>query len=192
MVTANNTIWISTAQPATWIYATHEPDALTIQCEGTKTFRTTITQSGIITLKNNCKISSKEVVLRNQKKNSEQDYVIKTAPLYNLKAQLKGLVNTAKPLTQVQLDRIIKDPSEFSQLYKQLDQIENNLPIESGNDNNSIPIWHIAYPSATTILVIIIVILAIVIYIVHRQKKTISGTHITPRIKIPELDNLEK
>ena len=191
-ITANNTIWISTAQPATWIYATHEPDALTIQCEGTKTFRTTITQSGIITLKNNCKINSKEVVLRNQKKNYEQDYVIKTAPLYNLKTQLKGLVNTAKPLTQVQLDRIIKDPSEFSQLYKQLDQIENNLSIESGNNNNSIPIWHIAYPSATTILVIVIVILAIVIYIVHRRKKTISGTYITPRIKIPELDNLEK
>ena len=184
-ITANNTLWISTPQPATWIYATHEPDTVTIQCEGSKTFRTTITQSGIITLKNNCKISSKEVILRNKKTVHEQDYVIKTAPLYKLNTELTGLVNTAKPLTQVQLDRIIKDPSEFSQLYKQLDQIDNNLSEESRNTN--IPIWHIVYPSATTILIITIIILAIIIYLVLRRKKTtgseVRATYIPPELK---------
>ena len=193
-INANKTLWISTTQPATWIYATHEPDALTIHCDGSKTFRTTITQSGIITLKKNCKISSKDVIVRNQKILHEQDFVIKTAPLYNLTANtnITELSNNAKPLTQVQLDRIIKDPAEFSQLYTQLNQIKSEITIESEDNNTNIPIWHIVYPGATTILIIIIIILTIVVYLVlHRKETTGSEARAVYAVPIPKLTRSE-
>ena len=73
--------------------------------------------------------------------------------------------NQRNPLSRFQLDKLLKNPSDFSALYDQLNQVENNL--ENNNSQPGLATWQIVHPTTTTIVLVVLSVL--VIYLLTRD-----------------------
>ncbi|XP_076246246.1 uncharacterized protein LOC143186456 [Calliopsis andreniformis] len=105
----NHSIWIKTSRPEKWIYATHEPKKIELECNQ-RTTRTIIERSGTITILSKCKLHTQEITLQSQKTTYSAHLNLNTATIYNLTLpnQTNSYKTNKEPYTQIQLHNILQ------------------------------------------------------------------------------------
>ena len=183
-IAANHTMWIGTSYADTWIFATHQPETLTIQCNERQPEHVDIDKTGIVRITGNCNIRSRDVVLKKQQIAYSQDFELPTAPRYDITVALNATQRgkPAHPLSRVQLDKLLKSPSEFSAQYNKLNQVESDLA--SNNSQPGLATWQIVHPTTTTIVLVILRLL--VIYLLKRDYQ------LRHKIQIPKSPKTQK
>ncbi|XP_076673155.1 uncharacterized protein LOC143378125 [Andrena cerasifolii] len=129
IMTLKHTILIELQQPGTWIYIAPKQIQLAVTCGDKNTNMYSIKDSGIITIRNKCTITTAEFTIETGK----QYGIEKTwnyLPGYNLTLDEitfpQTTVNSYRH-TNFELKRIIKHPEELNKVSKKLEDLQNDL-----------------------------------------------------------------
>ena len=128
-MTLNQTILIELQQPGAWIYIAPKPIQLAATCDDKGTNMYSIKNSGIITIRNKCTITTAEFTIETGKQYGTEktwNYL----PGYNLSLDeitLPQITVNSYRNTNFELKRIIKHPEELNKVSKKLDDLQNDL-----------------------------------------------------------------
>ncbi|XP_071579737.1 uncharacterized protein [Temnothorax nylanderi] len=168
-IIANVTFWITVAEPQTWLYSTPKISEIIIQCNEMPENKIKIEKTGKITLRDNCKITTPDIILET-KNRIYTKHVQMYLPELNVTNTIEKSITLDNKLDsekEIKLEPVIKDPSELIKLSLSLDEIkkevENNQPSVFSNKN-------IVYPvGSATIIVVIVSIIIVIIYVIKKK-----------------------
>lgn len=163
-INAKNTIWIALHQPGTWLYSTAADLQVTIQCNEQHEYRETIKNTGRVTLKGKCKLTTSDMTI--QVKNTVYETDTETY-LPEMNITLLRDLNTSINNDLMLID-VTKDKSELAELKTKIHIIKNNI---ENDEQQFFMKKQFLYPMATNGIILIIVII-IIIYIIRKNKKT--------------------
>lgn len=161
LISSKNAIWTTLRQPHTWLYATATDQQITIQCDNRHEQKRIIKNTGKITLKGKCKLTTTDMTLQSIKtvyETSVETYL----PEINI-----TLLQIYKTHDNDTLENVTLHRTELIKLKNKLEELNNNL---QDNEQNFFVQKQFVYPMATSGIITIIII-AIVTYIIIKNKK---------------------
>lgn len=166
--------WIQLSQPNSWIYVLKEQQILDTVC-GNSIFPTKLKDSGIIEIKPNCHLRSKEFIIQSHNVNITQinDYYL---PANNLTIDFKETELT-RDISEIPT-QIIKF-YENDKLYELSEQISQQKHIESQNlPQSKIHTIHHYVISYTTLIILIIFIIYFIKNKIKERKQCNEVTYV--------------
>lgn len=180
----NTTIWTALSNANSWLYSTRANQLIEITCENDVTRKIEIKRSGQITLKEKCKLTTQDVIIRT-KKPAVITIVQTNLPDYNLTMihdkRNEKILDKIRP---IKLRKVIRNPTELRDLSERLDETNEDL-----NNNYFTTNEHVIYPvasSCTGIIIIIIITIIAIMYVKKKyktDKKKLPETNINPMCK---------
>ena len=181
--------WIALRQPHTWLYSTDAERKITIQCDELSEKEEIIKNTGKITLKGECKLTTADMTIQTKK----------TIYRVDTETFLPGInitvSNTTLTYDNETLKNISQHGTELARLKANLETIDKNL---QNSEQNFFTTKQFVYPMATSGIITLIII-GIIIWIVIQRKnrykvrrpiiKIIEDEHKIPRSNLKRSDS---
>ncbi|XP_032678241.1 uncharacterized protein LOC116850608 [Odontomachus brunneus] len=161
-IIANHTFVIALTRKNTWLYSTNSEQTIHIQCKE-KTFYEKISKTGIIHIKDQCKVIIEDKILQAQgiiKSTLIQTHI----PEYNITLEQKNLnvIKNKNEILHVKPNKIIHNPSELVELSNRITQTYRNLENNSNSFLHYKNIMYTTAPSGVTIVIVIIIAIIVI------------------------------
>jgi len=161
---SNNEFWITLSHPHSWLYSVAADQQITLECDGRQEHRITIRNTGRITLKDKCKLTTRDMTIQTEEITFETD--IETyLPELNV-----TFVRDQKTITNGNntLQSLSQHGIKLSELQTKLEEINSSI---EDNNQNFFAQKQFIFPMATSGIITIIVITLIAYIILQRKDK---------------------
>src|SRR5436190_9441530 len=157
---SNETVWITLEQPYTWLYSTAINQQITIQCDKQNEQKLIIKNTGKISLKGNCKLTTADMTIQSKGSVYETD-IDSFLPEVNM-----TLLHETIP-HNITFESVLQHRAELIELKSKVQRIDGSL---ENKEQMFFAQKQFVYPMTTSGIITIIVV-AIIVYIIIRHKK---------------------
>lgn len=176
-----STIWITLQQPHAWLYSTVSEQQVKIECKNYPEYKRILKNTGRITLRDNCKLTSTDITI--QTKTITYETETETfLPEYNITIpKTNDYTNNNEP----RLKDVTNNSVELKELSNKLVEINNDL---HENKSNFFKQKQFIYPMTSSGITTIIIVILVIWIIIQNKKNKPKQT--TGRI-VDEIDRLQ-